>query len=259
MRTQGFLGAIERRRQAGHFQFSLMQATVPAEAVDEHAHVDAHWVLAWGGDYRTRADDRGGPASATLVLNPPETEHRDCFGAVLGRFMTVSWSSADWQQIAEVVPLPTTPTQIPMALALATRLSENLAIQANDLDLESLALQLIDRAGRDTGLGSALPWLRRAEEFMCAQPDCPDVRTLSAAVGVHPVSLARLLRQHSGETPAAFLLRHRIERARCWLRVSDRSVTEIALDLGFADAAHFSHSFRRVLGFSPRQYRQGTA
>lgn len=234
-----------------------MQATVPAHAVEEHAHADAHWVLAWAGDYQTRAHDCGAPATATLVLNPPETEHRDCFGAVLGRFMTLSWAEADWQQLTEVLALPAMPTQIPSALPLATDLAAQIARHGSDLSLESLALQLIDRAARDQHLGSALPWLRRATDYLTAHPDCPDVRTLAGAVGLHPVSFARLLRQHLGESPAAFLLRHRIERARCWLRLSGRPITDLALDLGFADSAHFSHCFRRHVGMSPRRYRQG--
>ncbi|AVP99662.1 hypothetical protein C7S18_21885 [Ahniella affigens] len=256
MRAAPFLGAIETRRQAGHFQFALMQATVPAHAVAEHGHADPHWVFAWDGDYQSRARALDTAAAATLVLNPPDTEHRDCFGERLGKFMAVSWSREDWQHLSEVLPLPKVPIQIPVALGLAQTLATGLSRSLQDLELESLSLRLLDRSLSEQRPLPGAAWLARAEAYLDAHPDCPDVRTLAGAVGVHPVSLARLLRQRCGVTPAQYLFRHRLQRACGWLRLSARSVTDIALDLGFADAAHFSHRFRRAYGVNPRAFRQ---
>ena len=45
-------------------------------------------------------------------------------------------------------------------------------------------------------------------------------------------------------------------RARALLEESSRSITEVALDVGFTDLANFSHAFRREVGMTPNAYRR---
>jgi transcriptional regulator GlxA family with amidase domain len=58
-----------------------------------------------------------------------------------------------------------------------------------------------------------------------------------------------------GETPHRYLQRRRVERAMFLLRQSDRSVTEICLDVGFLSLGTFSRTFREIVGESPTEYR----
>jgi transcriptional regulator GlxA family with amidase domain len=77
---------------------------------------------------------------------------------------------------------------------------------------------------------------------------------LARAVGVSRFHFARLFRVSTGESPMEFLLRSRIERAKQILVTSDRRMSEIAATLGFCDQSHFSRSFRRYAGVTPRQF-----
>lgn len=77
---------------------------------------------------------------------------------------------------------------------------------------------------------------------------------LARAVGVSRFHFARLFRVSTGESPMEFLLRSRIERAKQILMTSDRRMSEIAATLGFCDQSHFSRSFRRYAGVTPRQF-----
>lgn len=65
----------------------------------------------------------------------------------------------------------------------------------------------------------------------------------------------RMFRQVTGETPGSCQRRLRLERAAYLLLQSDRSVTEIAFESGFASHAGFSRAFRKVAGVSPNQFR----
>src|SRR5262245_36111697 len=58
-----------------------------------------------------------------------------------------------------------------------------------------------------------------------------------------------------GETPHRYLQRRRVERAMFLLRQTDRSVTEISLDVGFLSLGTFSRTFREIVGESPSEYR----
>jgi transcriptional regulator GlxA family with amidase domain len=56
-------------------------------------------------------------------------------------------------------------------------------------------------------------------------------------------------------TPIAYLNRYRISRARTLLEESMRSVTDVALEVGFTDLANFSRAFHREVGMTPNAYR----
>jgi AraC-like DNA-binding protein len=65
----------------------------------------------------------------------------------------------------------------------------------------------------------------------------------------------RTFRVTFGETPHRYLQRRRVERSMFLLRETDRSVTDICLDVGFGSLGTFSRTFRDIVGQSPSDYR----
>lgn len=59
-----------------------------------------------------------------------------------------------------------------------------------------------------------------------------------------------------GETPARFVQRLRLEKARSLLLETQASVSEIALSCGFENSSHFTTAFKRETGQTPSQYRK---
>lgn len=70
-------------------------------------------------------------------------------------------------------------------------------------------------------------------------------------------TLMRVFRRATGQTPIEYLVRLRIQKAMELLRNTDRTITEIALDVGFNDSNYFARQFRRLSGKSPRPFRMG--
>ena len=70
--------------------------------------------------------------------------------------------------------------------------------------------------------------------------------------------LDRCFQQDMGITPIAYLNRYRVKQAKTLLIETARTVTEIALDVGFSNSSHFSRVFRREVGSSPSIYRKHT-
>jgi AraC-like DNA-binding protein/mannose-6-phosphate isomerase-like protein (cupin superfamily) len=66
----------------------------------------------------------------------------------------------------------------------------------------------------------------------------------------------RVFKKATGQTPIEYLLRLRIQEATKLLRSSDRTITEIAFEVGFNDSNYFSRQFKQAVGKSPRKYRQ---
>ncbi len=80
---------------------------------------------------------------------------------------------------------------------------------------------------------------------------------IAAAVGVSKNYLSQIFHQELGLSPWDYLNRYRIKRARELLRETSASITTVAAQVGFDDAAYFSRVFRREVGASPREYREG--
>lgn len=60
----------------------------------------------------------------------------------------------------------------------------------------------------------------------------------------------------TGKTPIAYLNYYRIECAGEFLKLTDKTVTEIAISCGFSDMSYFSKQFRRYKKLTPSQYRK---
>jgi AraC family transcriptional regulator len=77
---------------------------------------------------------------------------------------------------------------------------------------------------------------------------------LARVAGVSRFHFARQFRRRTSESPIAYLLRTRIERAKTLLFRDHVKVCELAAVLGFCDQSHFTRTFRRIVGVSPSAF-----
>ena len=98
--------------------------------------------------------------------------------------------------------------------------------------------------------------LLRAKDLADARYfDALTVTDLARAAGLSQAHFSREFRRAFGETPHAYLLTRRLERAAELLRNTDRSVLEICLTVGLQSVGSFTTTFTRVYGRSPSAYR----
>jgi AraC-like DNA-binding protein len=82
-----------------------------------------------------------------------------------------------------------------------------------------------------------------------------DVNDLASAAGLSRAHFSREFRRAFGESPHAYLLTRRLERAAALLRTTDRSVADICFSVGLQSVGSFTTSFTRTYGRSPTAYR----
>ena len=82
------------------------------------------------------------------------------------------------------------------------------------------------------------------------------VADIAARVHVSPSRLSHLFKAETGMSIMSYLVRARLDEAKRLLASPDTSVAQVAEQVGFADAAHFSRSFKRAQGISPSDYRR---
>ena len=98
--------------------------------------------------------------------------------------------------------------------------------------------------------------LLRAKDLADARYFEPlDVDDLARAAGLSRAHFSREFRRAFGESPHAYLLTRRLERAAALLRTTDRSVTDICLSVGLQGVGSFTTSFKRMFDLSPTAYR----
>ena len=101
-----------------------------------------------------------------------------------------------------------------------------------------------------------LAHLRRARDLMDREYARPlDVPAMARAALMSPAHFSRQFRAAYGETPYGYLMTRRIERAKALLRLGDRSVTEVCLEVGCTSLGSFSARFTEIVGESPSAYR----
>ena len=81
------------------------------------------------------------------------------------------------------------------------------------------------------------------------------VEDMARAAGLSRAHFSREFRRAFGESPRAYLLTRRLERAAALLRSTDRSVLEICLSVGLRSVGSFTTSFTRTYGMAPTAYR----
>ena len=251
-----FLGALRKSVSGGGFCVELRIATLPPEAVVEHSHDEAHFILPLDEGYRSVAGGggsaRSGPVrSGGLIYNPPGTTHQDCFDEAGGRFLSLSTpvSSEGGGDVPVLL-------DDGISTAAARRLVGGcIRFQPGDeLALEDRALSLVGMAAHSGSRRTQAPpdWLETARDMIAdlAGTGGLEVRAIATAVGVHPVHLARTYRQCFGISPGDAIRRRRADIAMAALSRGMRPI-EAANAAGYADQSHMTREHGRIYGVSP--------
>jgi AraC family transcriptional regulator len=109
--------------------------------------------------------------------------------------------------------------------------------------------------------GGLSGWQRRIvaqhiEEHLAASISLADLAKLAR---LSPFHFARAFKQSFGMPPHRYHTSRRIEQAKVLMATLSRSVTEIALDVGFSETSSFTAAFRKLTGQTPTAYRRSLA
>ncbi len=82
------------------------------------------------------------------------------------------------------------------------------------------------------------------------------VAELAQTVGMSQYYFSKLFKMSTGTTPHQYVMRQRVERAQEHLRETRTMLAEIATLVGFETQSHFTSVFRRLVGATPKHYRE---
>ncbi|MEM8822323.1 MAG: AraC family transcriptional regulator [Pseudomonadota bacterium] len=132
-------------------------------------------------------------------------------------------------------------------LSLAERAIERLRVEMGQRSID----MSVGTAPLTTNLRRAIEW---AEAHLSDQS--LSVSGMARAAGLSASQFTVAFRAATRETPYAFVLRRRAERAVQMLRDSDRSIAQIAFDCGFSSSAHAGTVVKKHFGVTPGEIRR---
>jgi AraC family transcriptional regulator len=167
---------------------------------------------------------------------------------------------ADMWRIGCVPPLP--------ELMVLGELAEAAADGRSDLGLDEMGMlfaarfvEVVSRLKREPEEAPARDRRRAVESALWIDAHSHEAIGLGSAakeVGLSPFHFLRLFARVLGVTPHQYLVRSRLRHAAALLTDNARSITDVALDVGFGDLSNFVRTFHRAAGVSPRDFQQTT-
>jgi AraC family transcriptional regulator len=221
---------------------------------------------------RPRAFDAGAVAIFDLRMKLA-MDRRDPFHAVdlylPRKSLDAVAQDANSPPIDELFHEPGTGLMDPVArdLLLSVRPALSAPEQASELFVDYVALGLATHVAHTYGgmrarpcanIGALARWQeRRAKELLAANlTGSITLAELAQACELSIRQFTRAFRGSLGMSPHAWLLQLRIEKAKGLLSGARGSLSQVALDCGFADQSHLTRTFRRSVGMSPGEWRR---
>ncbi|TDT33916.1 AraC family transcriptional regulator [Naumannella halotolerans] len=128
-----------------------------------------------------------------------------------------------------------------------------------------------ETTGRERAVGACTAWIsahldpagesgllaNAMEDLISADRTIVGVDQVAHRLGISIRAVQRLARRHVGLPPLTVIRRYRLQEAAQRLREDPfLTISQVAADLGYADHAHLTTDFRRVLGLTPNSYRR---
>jgi AraC family transcriptional regulator len=254
------LSVVDRRCEAG-----------PADRPFAQQHEDhsLSYVRSGSFGYRARGESFQLVAGSILVGHPGDEyvcthDHGDAAGDRCLSFHlapelveTIGARVAVWR-VGCLPPLS--------ELMVLGELAQAVAMGRSDLGLDEVGLLLTARfigvvSSRRRAVCTVSPRDRRlavdAALWMNAHAHEPiDLDGAARVAGLSPFHFLRVFARVLGVTPHQYLVRARLRHAARLLADDTHPVTDVALDVGFADLSNFVRTFRRAAGVSPGGFRR---
>lgn len=259
---KSFSGKPLRRSELNNF--NLVESSYPARLVQpKHAHDLPYFSLVLQGGYTENYGLKSLMREpSTLIFHPREEEHAVDYHSRV-RIFRFEMQPQFMDRLIECSKMLRSRAEFrgDSSISLATRIYREFQRMdaVSPIVIEGLALEIIGEALRREmhNLESRTPaWLNRAKEILHEQfSEDLTLAAIAEEVGVHPVYLARQFRKHYHCTVGEYARRLRVEAACREVTESDKSLAEIATEAGFYDQSHFSHTFKRLTGLTPTEFR----
>lgn len=248
--------------------FSLRETRyAPDSMLGKHAHQTCGFGVVLSGSYVEEYSSATLSCGLhTVKFRPSAESHVTRFGPQGARCVTIDIDSTWLERLRESTGLALDQPACRAGNVSVTFAQLHKEVvnpdQFTSLSVEALALELFVAFARSGASAPRRPppWLQKAREMLEQRfSERVGLNSLALALDIHPVHLARQFRRYYGASVGDYVRRLRVDKAKALLALSRVPLAELALELGFSNQSHFSHTFKRETGLSPGRYRSTEA
>lgn len=243
---------------------SVLLEVVHSQRVDlpKHSHELAFFSFLLNGSYsETYGKKSFSYRPMTIWWHRPGIMHKDVIGNTGGHFFNIEIQPQYLEQLQQTLKLPEDfYVQNNSLIWLVCRLYhefKNWQI-GSELIAEGITLEMLGYSAQRQFLTNNRPpsWLWRVIEKLNDEfAQNFSTEQLAQEANVHPVHLATVFRQFQHQTIGEYVQKLRLSRAIQMLFNPERSLSEIAVSVGFYDQSHFARIFKRHLAITPGAFR----
>jgi AraC family transcriptional regulator len=213
----------------------------PGLCVERHTHETDNLIYIVSGPHWSSYSRGGDVCLPGTVRFIPAGEPHENYFPERSRCLTV--------ELRQPTPIARAPGEVKTSLGARLYHEFRQRDDLSSLGIEATTLEILMSQRHEERIPA---WLLRVREML--REERPTLRDLARAVERHPVQVSRQFRRHFGCTISEYVRRVRVGRAQSLLNRGGLSVAEIALACGFYDQSHFTTTFARLVGMSPRQW-----
>jgi AraC-like DNA-binding protein len=196
----------------------------------------------------------------SVVIKPNDVVHENSFGATPLHILSISFNDNKlltdhfqrWQWINH-----------PALHVSAIRLWTQVQRVQDEQALMGLFEQFVTpltQFGQERYPGRPVHWPEALREMLATRLDEPQgIQILSEQLSLHRVAMARGFKKQYGLSPVQFRTYTRVIAALQDLALTQKSLTAIAFDAGFADQPHLTRTFKSLMGCTPGEFRRKTS
>ena len=218
-----------------------------------HSHVNPYLSLNLGAAYKESGTFLEQIIHfGQVVFRPANYQHKNLFSEGVGICLNIEVKDYSNQEILNTFKdVDVRQINLSMCKIFTGAL---LAYQDDELDCLITEFLLCDQSKRYAA--KCPSWHRNViDQIKHQYNECISLKSLALSNHIHPNYLARKFKEIEGITIGAYIRRIRIEQSFKSILSSKNSLTNIALQSGFYDQAHFSNTFRAAFRANPKKVR----
>jgi len=263
LRPSQIHGTINHRREVGGFV--LTETIYKAQfSIASHFHSRACFYMVLEGAFtETFGKTPIESSHYSLIFRPAGERHYDQVGSSPTRCFLIEVETRWLEQLSECGDILKSPMTVQSSsltnLALRIRRESKHPDVITPLAVEGLVMEIIAEACRKRISSSGVKpplWLARTKEMLHDRYLEPlTLSEIARTVDVHPVYLASVFRRYFRCSIGEYKRQLRVQFTCSEIATTDTPLSEIALAAGYSDQAHFSRTFKRLVGMTPTEYR----
>ena len=233
-------------------------AYAPSSRLPEHGHAAPFFTYVLHGSYIERAGHHARQCERGAVIFHDRESHANEVGPSGTASFNVELDRELWRELTDGTVTAITGRVLGGDIEWAALRVWREFLEADTLAIEEAIVMLCaaTRHAHARGLFEPHQRLDRCIAFLDAHlMDAHRLADVARIAEVHPMHLAKIFRRRFGFSLGEHLRRRRVAWACEQLARSDATIASIAQQAAFADHAHFTRTFVRVTGCTPRWYR----